>query len=242
MVMGGWAWLSRGIAYAFIVFSGAILLVSPVPTLGLLWDMAMLCGFSALFVLLQMFALTGRPLSTPFYEGKFFIRLHEYGAYILLAFVACHIGFSLWAEPLLLEDMLPPVTGVMQTGAVTLMLLAVATFASLPPVRRTAFGTARLFRRCHSVLATLLLCAAAAHAWLAGLRLDGFWSSVVLAVPVGVALTLPWAARWAARPHRTPGKRARNTARFAAPVAMAILSLGAALPLLGAALLHWRTW
>ncbi|GEN61240.1 ferric reductase-like transmembrane domain-containing protein [Acetobacter nitrogenifigens] len=242
MIVAGWAWLSRRIAYAFLVFVGAILLLSPVPTLGLLWDVSMLCGFSALFVLLQMFALTGRPLSTPFYEGKFFIRLHEYGAYMLLAFVAWHIGFSLWAEPQLLEDLLPPITGVMQTGVVAATLLAIATFASLPPVRRAAFGTATLFRRSHSVCATLLLCASGAHAWLAGLRLAGFWPSVAFAALAGGAVALPWASRQAVRPHRPPGKRARDTARFAAPVAMVMLSLGVALPFLGAALLHWRAW
>ncbi|AQS83578.1 MAG: ferric reductase-like transmembrane domain-containing protein [Acetobacter aceti] len=230
--MPGWIVLAALFVLFFIVFLLVFTFGGGQPGVAGVWDVAMIGGYSALFVLLQMFFLTGRPLERPFYEGKFFIRLHEYAGYLVLLLIVAHVGGGLWAEPLLLQDLWPPALPVMQTGVLASFIVIILAIVSQPRWKLAVFRNARIFRYCHYGLAAALLCLTGLHAWQADFRTAMPALTVSLAGLSVVALAVPLSVRvLAARPRRG-GRRQRKTAGFALPVVVALGCVGLLVPVL----------
>ena len=197
-----------------------------------MWNTAMIGGYSALFTLFQMFCLTGRPLDWPAYEGKFFIRLHEYTGYLILSLVAAHVIGGLWAEPLLWRDIWPPVLPVMQTGVSATFLLLILAVVSQPRWKLVIFQNARAFRYCHYGLAAILLCVTGFHVWQADFRISKPAMTFSLAGMSALVLGVPFLMRATPNQLRERGKRLRNTAGLAIPVVVILGCVGLLAPVL----------
>ncbi|MCE0743791.1 ferric reductase-like transmembrane domain-containing protein [Acetobacter sicerae] len=236
--MPGWIALAALLALLCTTFLLACAFAAGQPGTAIMWDIAMIGGYSALFALFQMFFLTGRPLDRPLYEGKFFLRLHEYTGYLVLLLAVVHVIGGVWAEPLLWRDIWPPVLPVMQTGAFAILLLVILAVVSQPRWKLAVFRNARIFRYCHYSLAAVLLCMTGLHAWQADFRIATPVLTFSLIGLITLALIVPLLVRALPVPVRRGEKRLRNTADLAVPVVVILGCIGLLLPVLCAVWLN----
>ncbi|MCH4092147.1 ferric reductase-like transmembrane domain-containing protein [Acetobacter sp.] len=230
--MPGWIALAALLALLCTAFLLVCVFAAGQPGTAGLWDVTMIGGYSALFALFQMFFLTGRPLDRPVYEGRFFLRLHEYTAYLILLLVIAHVIGGVWAEPLLWRDIWPPVLPVMQTGALASLLLVILAVVSQPRWKLAVFRNARIFRYCHYGLAAILLCVTGLHAWQAGFRIATPALTFSLVGMSALALAVPLLVRALPVQSRRGEKRLRNTAALAVPVVIILGCVGLLVPVL----------
>ncbi|GAN95380.1 hypothetical protein Geu3261_0020_043 [Komagataeibacter europaeus NBRC 3261] len=175
------------------------------------WEVSMLCGFSALFFLLTLFALTGRPLPEPFFDGRFFLTLHRWLAWLFVGMVALHAGVVMWVDPQTLYDLWPSGAPGMQFGAAAAVLAVATPCLALQRVRRGLYATAAMFRRSHAMLAMAVLGASVFHVVATRVHV-ALWWQVWLCVGIAmVACMLPVGERWllARVPTRRDGRRRR---------------------------------
>ncbi|NHN87730.1 ferric reductase-like transmembrane domain-containing protein [Acetobacter conturbans] len=238
--MQSWMTLSLSLTLLYLLFFGLFGFGTGQPALTRGWDFAMLSGLSAIFAFLALFILTGRPFRKPAYEGKFFMRLHIFLGYLASLFVAVHVGGSLLCEPLIWQDIWPPVLPLMQTGLLSSILLIVMLTTSHTGTRRLIFGNSRFFRYAHYGLAGVLLCAASFHAWQAGFRISGHTIPYILALVTLATLASPAVNRCflPERAPRTQKRRIRNTTRLAVPAVTVLCLAGILTPILCVLWLH----
>lgn len=219
-----------------IAFSGSVTLcglhATDMPMENAVWLFAMSCGFPCLAAILQMFALTGKSRRFPRYEGRFFLRLHEWTAYLLTLFLLLHILLAVRAEPLLWRDMWPPAGRVMQTGLAAVILLPLLILSSRTRIRKHLFGSADSFRRWHYAGAVLLLLFSVLHVILSDLSLvGGLWIVGLIALAM---LTVLLPRRRGKHTTKEKISRQKNTRDYAFPVVFWLGLAGLLVPLLAA--------
>ncbi|MBE7729294.1 ferric reductase-like transmembrane domain-containing protein [Komagataeibacter sp. FXV3] len=194
------------------------------------WEGSMLCGFSALFFLLALFALTGRPLPEPFFDGRFFLTLHRWLAWLFVGCVALHAGMVIWVDPQTLYDLWPSGAPGMQFGAAAALLAVITPCLALQRVRRGLYATAAMFRRSHALLAMAVLGASVFHVVATRVHVARWWQVWMCIGIAVVACVLPVGERWllARMPARHDGRRRRlHTAYLARRLAGIMLCVGA---------------
>ncbi|NVN37327.1 ferric reductase-like transmembrane domain-containing protein [Komagataeibacter swingsii] len=198
--------------------------------LSIAWEASMLCGFSALFFLLTLFALTGRPLPEPFFDGRFFLTLHRWLAWLFVGLVALHAGGIIWVDPQTLYDVWPSGAPGMQFGAAAAALAVVTPCLALQRVRRGLYATAAMFRRSHALLAMAVLGASVFHVVATQVHVALWWQVWMCVGIAMVACVLPVGERslLARLPTRHGGRRRRlHTAYLARRLAGVMLCVAA---------------
>lgn len=190
----------------------AVLLgLGAMPGLGYAWDFANAAGLLGACLLGLLFVIGGRPQPRPFYEGKFFLRLHRDLGFAVIALLLVHIVVLLVDEPLLIEDLLPSAPGYMLAGLASAILMLVLAVSSLNRMRPRWSSSAASFRHWHYGGSLFALVLMAVHVLGAGYYSGGVWKGALL-----VALLLVVAV-WPRLPK--PGNgisgRKRNTAQRA---------------------------
>ncbi|MDH4567169.1 ferric reductase like transmembrane component [Pseudomonas sp. BN414] len=198
-----------------------VLLVDAMPGLAPLWDFANAAGLLGGVILLLLFAYSGRPMSRPYFDGKFFMVLHRDLGYAALFLLLLHVGLLLVDEPLVVEYLLPSASLPMLSGTLAALLLLVLVPISLPAIRQRLWRHHLRFRRWHYGISTVLLVLLAVHVIGAGFYTATRWKAVFWGVITVCALFWPLLPRRPLAP--VDGRRRRNTAVFASRLCAGLL-------------------
>ncbi|MCY1286304.1 hypothetical protein D9M68_381350 [compost metagenome] len=214
--------------FVLVFFAGAM------PGLAPAWDFANAAGLLGGVLLLLLFVYSGRPMSRPHYDGKFFMVLHRDLGYAALLLLTLHVGVLLLSEPLVVHYLLPSATFPMLSGVLATLLLLVLVPISLPSVRQRLWRHHLRFRRWHYGISALSLVLLAVHVIGVGFYTGARWKALLWGGLTVAALLWPLLPRPALE--RGPGRRRRNTAGFAnwlsAGLLLFALSLAGAFALL----------
>ncbi|MCY1425695.1 Ferric reductase like transmembrane component [compost metagenome] len=198
-----------------------LLFVDAMPGLELSWDFANAAGLLSAVLLLLLFVYSGRPLSRPYYDGKFFMTLHRDLGYAAVVLLALHIGVLLFSEPLVLDYLLPSASFSMLSGTLASLLLLILVPISLQPVRQRLWRHHLRFRRWHYGISTLMLVLLAVHVIGVGFYTGAQWKALLWGALTFAALAWPLLPRAALE--RGNGPRRRNTAIFARWLSVGLL-------------------
>ncbi|MNF92802.1 hypothetical protein D3C84_754560 [compost metagenome] len=204
-----------------------MLLVEAMPGLAPLWDFANAAGLFAAVLLLLLFVYSGRPLSSPHYDGKFFLGLHRDLGYVTLLLLAAHIGLLAFEEPLVLDYLLPSAAAPMLAGTLATLLLLVLIPISLAPLRQRLWRHHLRFKRWHYGIGAALLVLLAIHVIGVGYYSGTRWKALLWGGLTGAALAWPLLPRRALE--RGNERRRRNTAVFASWLSAGLLLFALAL-------------
>lgn len=198
-----------------------LLFVDAMPGLAPAWDFANAAGLLSGVLLLLLFVYSGRPLSRPHYDGKFFMVLHRDLGYAAVSLLALHIGVLLASEPLVLDYLLPSASQPMLAGTLAALLVLVLVPISLPAVRQRLWRHHLRFRRWHYGISALMLVLLAIHVIDVGFYTGARWKALLWGGLTCAALIWPLLPR---RPLEAgQGRRRRHTAFLASRLSLGLL-------------------
>lgn len=198
-----------------------VLLVDAMPGLAPAWDFANAAGLLGGVILLLLFVYSGRPLSRPYFDGKFFMVLHRDLGYAALVLLVVHVGVLLVSEPLVVNYLLPSASWPMLSGTLAAALLLALVPISLPAVRQRIWRHHLRFRRWHYGISGVLLVLLAVHVIEVGFYTGARWKAVLWGVLTVCALIWPLLPRRPLAP--AEGRRRRNTAVLATRLCVGLL-------------------
>lgn len=198
-----------------------LLLGDAMPGITPAWDFANTAGFFCGLLLALLFIYSGRPLSQPYYDGKFFMNLHRNLGYAATLLLAAHIGILLVNEPLVIDYLKPSASWPMLSGTLATLLLIVLVLSSLSGVRKKIWRNHRRFKNWHYGLGVLMLALMAVHVIGAGFYTRALWKSLLWVAIICVAIARPLFARPSPGPGHGP--RRRHTATFASWLSVGIV-------------------
>lgn len=204
-----------------------LFLTQAMPGINPVWDFANAAGFFSGLLLAALFFYSGRPLSQPFYDGKFFMNLHRDLSYAAALLLALHIGVLLVSEPLVIDYLKPSATWPMLSGTLATLLLIVLVPTSLAGVRKKIWRNHQRFKTWHYRLCVLMLLLMAVHIIGVGFYTAWLWKALFWAVLMAAAIIKPLLAR--PSPPRDNGPRRRNTAILASRLSMGMALFALAL-------------
>jgi hypothetical protein len=206
-----------------------LLFASPMPGIYLAWDLANGAGFLCGVLLAMLFIYSGRPLSEPYYDGKFFMNLHRDLGYAATLLLAVHIGVLLFSEPLVIDYLKPSATWPMLSGTLASLILLVLVPTGLSAVRKKLWRNHRHFKHWHYGLGALLLGLMSVHVISAGFYSAEPWKAFFWVGLICAAILRPLMPRPALV--RGSGSRRRHTALYASwlSVGMVLFALTLAL-------------
>lgn len=190
-----------------------LLLENAMPGINPAWDFANAAGLFSGLLLALLFLYSGRPLSQPYYDGKFFMTLHRDLGYAATLLLALHIGVLLVSEPLVIDYFKLSAALPMLSGTLTTLLLVILVPASLPGVRQKLWRNHQRFKRWHYGLGALMLTLTAVHVIGVGFYTRELWKSLFWGGLICAAILRPLFPRPSLE--RGSGPRRRNTATFA---------------------------
>lgn len=211
-------WLGAVILYTWTPF---VLVGFSAPRgLGLVWDLGMLCGLSALagFALMPVLTVRARSLDTgERWMPRLVQRLHNDLSWWLAALLVCHVAVSLILEPLTLEYLTWRGSTPMLAGLLALVAAGLLFGLSLPVMRPWA-GSPRVWRNTHSALSLVLMLGSAWHVVGAGYYVRGVGPQVALAWLCAVPLLLVgvWRLRGQGPARSVPAAQHRSPDRLQA--------------------------
>ena len=135
----------------------ATLQINPSMPVSIVWDFGNYFGFSAMALMLILFAYTSQPRRFPIFNGKFFVNLHKHLGYLALLFVLAHIIVLISYEPLLLEHLKPSAPYYMLSGLLASLASLVLVVASVPFVRKKIWDRHTDFKNTHVVLSVTVM-------------------------------------------------------------------------------------
>jgi len=182
--------LLRAIAYMLIPIC-VIVFFNASPGLGFSWDFANLMGFFSLVLCGSLFFLTGRPLKRPRFDGKFFMTIHEFLGYALIATATVHITFTIYAEPLVLQELLPSGSWYMLSGLAATILMLLLAILSSPKARKKLFKNHKKFKNIHYIASCLALTLSGLHVFGASYYANSRFKIVFITFLVVFAIALP---------------------------------------------------
>ncbi|NUT78014.1 ferric reductase like transmembrane component [Pseudomonas sp. C1C7] len=190
-----------------------LLFMTPMPGIDPAWDFANGAGFLAGILLAALFIYSGRPLSEPYYDGKFFMNLHRDLGYAATLLLALHVGVLLISEPQVVDYLKPSATWPMLSGTLATLLLLVLVPTSLSAVRKKLWRNHRHFKLWHYGLGALMLVLVSVHMLSAGFYTAALWKWFFWVGLIGAAILRPLLPRAALV--RGGGSRRRHTASYA---------------------------
>lgn len=211
---------------------GIFFFLSPQPGLTPLWDLSNAWGYLGATLLLMVFIFTGRPLESPFYEGKFFMSLHRDLGFGIGLLIGLHIVFHLLNEHAVLEYMLPSAPGYMLAGVAAALLTTLILSLSLLKTRRRLWSDHSRFKTCHFWIAALILVLTGIHILGSGFYSQTGWKRVAWCALTVAALWMPYLASRRSSKNGLGGGRVRNTTKRATLFAGAIVAFCLALSFL----------
>ncbi|AYF90007.1 MULTISPECIES: ferric reductase-like transmembrane domain-containing protein [unclassified Pseudomonas] len=198
-----------------------VFLVDAMPGLAPAWDFANAAGLFGGVILLLLFVYCGRPMSRPYFDGKFFMVLHRDLGYAVLILLALHVGLLLVDEPLVVDYLLPSASLPMLAGTLAALLLLILVPISLPAVRQRLWRHHLRFRRWHYGISSVLLVLLAVHVIGTGFYTGACWKAVLWGVITSCALIWPLLPRSPLAP--AEGHRRRNTGGLASRLCAGLL-------------------
>lgn len=199
--------------------------INAMPGINPVWDFANAAGLFSGLLLVLLFIYAGRPLSLPYYDGKFFMNLHRDLGFAAALLLAVHVGVLVVSEPLVIEYLKPSAIWPMLSGTLATLLLVFLVSTSLPGVRQKIWRNHQRFKSWHYGLSALMLVLMSLHMIGAGFYTREPWKSLLWAGLTCAAIFKPLLPRPALA--RGSGSRRRNTATFASwlSAGMALIAL-----------------
>lgn len=197
------------------------LLIAPMPGIGFLWDIANASGFLGTSLLLLLFFYSGRPLTRPYYDGKFFMVLHRDIGFVAAMLVGLHVLLLLIIQPLTVEYLEPSATWPMLSGTIAGILMILLIPLSLTKLRQKIWRKHVQFKRWHYVASVLILLAVMLHVLGTGFYTHGVWKLVLCVCLVAVAVLKP--LRSGPMLPKGEGPRQRGTAKRASWLSLGFL-------------------
>ncbi|MGE8066372.1 ferric reductase-like transmembrane domain-containing protein [Pseudomonas sp. NPDC089569] len=198
-----------------------LLLENAMPGVNPAWDFANAAGLFSGLLMALLFVFSGRPLSQPYYDGKFFMNLHRDLGYAATLLLIVHIGVLLVSEPLVIDYLKPSAGWSMLSGTLATLLLVALVPASLAGMRRKIWRNHKHFKHWHYGLGVLMLAMMSWHVISVGFYTRELWKSLLWGGLIGVAILKPLLPRSALE--RGVGPRRRHTAAFASWLSAAVV-------------------
>ncbi|HIE1843219.1 ferric reductase-like transmembrane domain-containing protein [Pseudomonas aeruginosa] len=211
---------------------GIFFFLSPQPSLTPLWDLSNAWGYLAATLLLMLFIFTGRPLASPFYEGKFFMHLHRDLGFGIGLLIGLHIVFHIFNESEILEYILPSAPWYMLAGVAATLSTTLILLLSLIKVRRRIWSNHSRFKTYHFWIGALILILTGIHILGSGFYSQTGWKRVAWCTLTVAALWMPYLVSRRSSKNSLGGGRVRNRANRATLFAGAIIAFCLALSFL----------
>ncbi len=203
--------------FLLLVFVGAN------PGAGLAWDFANACGLLSALVASLLFIYSGRPLSKPHYDGKFFMNLHRNLGFVVIVLLGIHVLVLLVSEPQVLDYLKPSANLPMVCGTLATLFMMVLVPASLPRLRQKLWSNHQRFKHWHYGLSAVALILTSIHVLGASFYTNAPWKVALWCALVAAILIKPLLPKPA--PMRGNGPRRRNTAIYASWLSIGLVMM-----------------